>query len=361
MGEAAVAAAQAVGYVGAGTVEFLSPTAQFYFMEMNTRLQVEHPVTEMITGLDLVEWQLRVASGEPLPLRPGRAVALRPRDRGAALRRGPGARLPAVDRPHRASAPGPAPPTTCASTPACARATRSPSYYDPMIAKLIAWGEDRAAAAQRLAPRPDGDEIAGLATNAAFLSTCWASRPSSGPSSTPASSSAIAPTCCRKARARRTGALALAAAFLVLSGGARAAGGPARRRSAFALAPPTAGGSTRVRLRSCCGDNAGRQRDARLTFSGELWTIAIDDGAPLRLTAPRIDNGSLVAGADHGRLRVTIVQDGNEVTVIERGRATRVGAHRRAGGGGSRFGRPGRLTARCPARSSRCWSKRVRA
>jgi len=179
MGEAAVAAARAVGYVGAGTVEFIvDARGDFFFMEMNTRLQVEHPVTEMITGLDLVEWQLRVASGEPLPLPPeglsirGHAIEARVyaespergflpstgpllhlRTPGAVAFRVGGSDQPAAVRIDSGVAQGDA------ITP----------HYDPMIAKLIVWGEDRAAALQRMRIALHDWEVVGPSTNLAFL------------------------------------------------------------------------------------------------------------------------------------------------------------------------------------------------
>jgi 3-methylcrotonyl-CoA carboxylase alpha subunit len=168
MGEAAVAAARAVGYVGAGTVEFLYDGHEFYFLEMNTRLQVEHPVTEMITGLDLVEWQLRVADGAPLPLRQEQVV-----QRGHAVE----ARLYAED-PERGFLP---------STGRIGR-LRLPEehehvrvdtgvregdevsiHYDPMLAKVIAWGADRLEAIDRLRTALEHTDVDGLRTNTRFL------------------------------------------------------------------------------------------------------------------------------------------------------------------------------------------------
>src|SRR5438105_8576468 len=169
MGDAAITAAQSIGYVGAGTVEFIAAQdGAFHFMEMNTRLQVEHPVTEMITGVDLVEWQLRVASGEPLP-KTQRELAIN----GHAIE----ARIYAED-PNRGFLPSighlvhwrmpQATPRVRVDTGVRAGDTISP-YYDPMLAKLIVWGEDRERACEEMLTALGECEVVGVATNIAFL------------------------------------------------------------------------------------------------------------------------------------------------------------------------------------------------
>jgi 3-methylcrotonyl-CoA carboxylase alpha subunit len=205
MGAAAVAAAKAVGYAGAGTVEFIceqdgasaapgrpkqagTPSGgseaqlsvgvgKFYFMEMNTRLQVEHPVTEAITGLDLVEWQLRVASGEPLPLKQaelrmhGHAIEAR------ICAENPDANfLPATGALHVARWPehvaferG-----NLRIDSGVGEGDAISPYYDSMVAKVIVWGEDRAQALARLDAALRDTHIVGLQTNVAFLRRCAA-------------------------------------------------------------------------------------------------------------------------------------------------------------------------------------------
>ncbi len=187
MGEAAVAAARAVNYVGAGTVEFImTADGEFYFMEMNTRLQVEHPVTEMVTGLDLVEWQLRVASGEPLPLAQDQL-----RIDGHAIE----ARIYA-EHPARGFLPStgtlkhlrmPAGVEFALGEGGERAAVRIDSgvregdtitpFYDPMIAKLIVYGASRDEALKRMAHALRGFEVVGPHTNVEFLQRIVASVP----------------------------------------------------------------------------------------------------------------------------------------------------------------------------------------
>ncbi|UIN38180.1 acetyl/propionyl/methylcrotonyl-CoA carboxylase subunit alpha [Methylobacterium oryzae] len=169
MGEAAVAAARAVGYVGAGTVEFIAEGETFYFMEMNTRLQVEHPVTEMVLGLDLVEWQLRVAAGERLPL--GAAdLALRGHAIEARVYAEDPARdfLPAVGTLAHLRQPPEVPGRVRVET-GIVQGDRITPDYDPMIAKLVVWGEDRAAAIRQLAAALAAYEVVGVTTNLSLL------------------------------------------------------------------------------------------------------------------------------------------------------------------------------------------------
>jgi 3-methylcrotonyl-CoA carboxylase alpha subunit len=174
MAQAAMTAARAVGYVGAGTVEFLvDPEHNFYFMEMNTRLQVEHPVTELITGVDLVEWQLNVARGERLPAGAERMVP-----RGAAVEARLYAEdpardyLPSVGRITHLEWPALGPHLRL-DTGVDAGDEVSP-FYDPMLGKVIAWGESRAEACDLLAEALEKLEISGVATNRALLASILA-------------------------------------------------------------------------------------------------------------------------------------------------------------------------------------------
>ena len=169
MGEAAVAVAGSAGFVNAGTVEFLldSENGQFYFLEMNTRLQVEHPITEEVLGLDLVEWQVRIAAGEELTIRQddiharGHAVECRiyaedPYDNfapsvGTLVKwlppSGPGLRLDS----------------------GVAQGQEISTYYDPMLAKLIAWGPDRSSSLRRMDLALSQFPVMGLVTNISYL------------------------------------------------------------------------------------------------------------------------------------------------------------------------------------------------
>ncbi|MFN3311171.1 MAG: acetyl/propionyl/methylcrotonyl-CoA carboxylase subunit alpha [Thermomonas sp.] len=169
MGAAAVQAARAIDYANAGTVEFIvAPSGEFFFMEINTRLQVEHPVTELVTGLDLVEWQLRIAAGQPLPLaqeaivQRGHAIEVRlyAEDPDAGFLPGSGTlqtlRLPPPSRHVRIDA-------------GVVEGDTVTIFYDPMIAKLIVWDEDRPRALARLREALAQCRIAGPKSNVAFL------------------------------------------------------------------------------------------------------------------------------------------------------------------------------------------------
>ncbi len=173
MGAAAVAAAQAVGYEGAGTVEFIADGAQglsgdkFWFMEMNTRLQVEHPVTEAVTGLDLVEWQLRVAAGEPLPLKQSEIKL-----EGHAVE----ARLYAEDPEHgflpstgKLVALGFSQGQGVRVDAGVETGDEITPFYDPLIAKVIAHGDTRQHALARLAEALEGSNVVGPRSNIGFL------------------------------------------------------------------------------------------------------------------------------------------------------------------------------------------------
>jgi len=184
MGLAATRAAKAVGYCGAGTVEFmLDHDDSFYFMEMNTRLQVEHPVTEMVTGVDLVEWQLRVASGEPLPIIDQAAVPLMGHSLEARVyAESPGnGFLPGSGRIDFLREPKTAPCTTYPNSKfqnslrietGVTQGDSVSVFYDPMISKVVVHGPDRDSALRQMESALKGYNVSGLPTNIEFLLAC---------------------------------------------------------------------------------------------------------------------------------------------------------------------------------------------
>ena len=281
MGEAAVTVARSIGYIGAGTVEFLlAPDGSFYFLEMNTRLQVEHPVTEMITGLDLVAWQIRIAAGEPLPLAEGAVTVA-----GHAIE----ARLYAEDA-HGDFLPQAG--TVLAWEPpqgpglrvdhGIAAGAAVSAYYDPLIAKIIAHGETREAARRRLIAALEDTVVLGIDTNRRFLAELLAHPAfAEGEISTgfierhfPASA---------RARAEPEPRLLALAAALFAEHAAKPAGGASLshwRSSGAATAPLVLRrGETSIALEV----GGGGERRYRVSWSGETHEVEL-----LALAAARV-------------------------------------------------------------------------
>ena len=343
LAETALTAARAVGYVGAGTVEFLVDADDgFYFLEMNTRLQVEHAVTEMITGFDLVKWQLRVAAGEALPKRQDEIA-----QRGHAIE----ARLYAED-PARDFLPAPGL-ITHLRTPAedahlrvdtgvCAGATVS-IHYDPMIAKLTVWDDDRCAALRRLRAALGETQIAGPVTNVDFLSalaahpdidagtidTGWVER------HVAALVGGAAPVPDR--------VLAIASLDWLLRRKAAAARSPADPHSPW----DTASG---WRLNHRAG-HAFHYRDgeAERVVSAEFLADGYRLGSVVA-TGERDAAGNLTATLDGVRTTATVVERGLDVTVFADGRCHRLRRHDPLDVSGADVVAGGRLTAPMPGR-----------
>ena len=352
MAEAAIAAARAVDYVGAGTVEFILAGPSFHFMEMNTRLQVEHPVTEMITGTDLVEWQLRVAAGEALPRRQEElAIA------GHAVE----ARLYAED-PSREFLPAPGT-LRCWRPPVESRHVRVETGlsegdrigfdYDPLIAKLVVWDTDRAAALRRLAAALADTTIVGPASNLGFLmrlaadEDVAAARLDTGLLGRRLAS-LLAPD-------RPLAPAILAAATLSLLFDQEAAAGAAAAHSADPYSP--------WRLVDAWRLNGDGQQDFAFAAGTMTHRVRVHrrrdgtwldiDGELAAAAGERMADGSLGVTLDGTVSRLRVVRHGAELVVVDRGLGCRLicidplarRTMERAGGGRVVAPMPGRIMA----------------
>ncbi|WP_242355140.1 acetyl-CoA carboxylase biotin carboxylase subunit [Anaeromyxobacter sp. SG64] len=350
MGRAAVTAARAIGYVGAGTVEFLlDEDGQFYFMEMNTRLQVEHPVTELVTAQDLVEWQLRVAAGEPLPCTQEDLVTA-----GHAIE----ARVYAED-PARDFLPATGT-LTHLRAPAENAHVRVETgvrqgdvvsvHYDPMIAKLVVWDVDRPAALRRLRAALAEYQIVGVATNLAFLSAVAAH---------PAYAAADLDT--RFVERHRAGlvaeaapvpdtVLALAALDVLLARSEEAAAAARESHDPHSPWHRTDGWRLNADAHHVLTFDDGERRArvvAHYRPGGHLLELP---GGTILARAERDPAGDLLADLGGARTRATVVRGGDAITILTPGHAHRLGLFDPGAAAADRDADAGRLTAPMPGK-----------
>ena len=315
MGEAAVAAARAVGYVGAGSVEFIADADGFYFIEMNTRLQVEHTVTEAVTALDLVEWQLRVAAGEKLPLRQKDLVL-----KGHAIE----ARLYAEDPErdflpqtgvlHRLHFP---PPEIARIDTGVRQGDRVTPYYDAMIAKIIAWGEDRPSAIGRLRRALAETAILGLRSNLGFLGRLAAEPDFTGGSVDTGfiehHRDALVPL------HPPAPDVALAAAALSRLLGREAAAAAAARRSGDPYSPWSRSECWRlggVDHQDLVFRDDTEERSVQATARPPSWLLRIDGRAVVLANGAPQPDGSFAVTIDGVRRRLIVLDHGPETSVF---------------------------------------------
>jgi 3-methylcrotonyl-CoA carboxylase alpha subunit len=314
MGEAAVSAARAVGYVGAGTVEFIADADGYYFIEMNTRLQVEHTVTEAVTGLDLVEWQLRVAAGERLPLRQKELVL-----QGHAIE----ARLYAEDPEHDFLPQTGTlyglrfPPPEIARVDTGVRQGDSVTpYYDAMIAKIIAWGEDRPAAIARLRTALAETAILGLHSNLGFLARLAAEPDFAAGAVDTGFIERHRAVLIPAHRPAPDAALAVAAISRLLARGAAIRA--AAQRSGDPYSPWAGNECWRlggVDRQDLTFRDAAEERTVQATARGPGWLLQIDDRAVLAHGEQRPD-GAFAITIDGIRKQIIVLDHGAETAVF---------------------------------------------
>ncbi|WP_033067577.1 acetyl/propionyl/methylcrotonyl-CoA carboxylase subunit alpha [Thalassospira australica] len=351
MGKAAVDAAKAIGYQGAGTVEFLlDASGSFYFMEMNTRLQVEHPVTEKITGEDLVEWQLRVADGEKLPKTQeelsinGHAFEVRiyaedpQNDFLPATGKLVHMRMPRESDHVRVDT-------------GVYQGGEVSIHYDPMIAKLITWDVDRTSALRRMASALNDVQIVGVTTNTGFLGNI-ARHPAfeAGEVETgfiPMYHDDLIPA----PSTPDNDALAFAALDILLTRDAEAAAYAAQSSDPYSPWNSTAG----FRLNDDNHHDLILRHDGddimiKVHYRDHGYVIDMPDGSAIIACAEHDETGAIVANLNNVRKRASVLRDGNRLMIFRDGRSDRLDIFDPLAAAGQNEGAGGGLTAPMPGK-----------